>query len=76
MSAKAVTVPGMLDVFTYTPGDGCRYRWTKTGAIVVERITTVAGVLVMVPTGDLIPAPVTRTATAFMDAVDAWRSAP
>ena len=76
MATKTATVPGMLNAFTYTPGDGRRYSWSGNGLIVVERIDTVAGVLVLVPTGDVITAPVTRTATAFMATVDAWRTAP
>ena len=75
MATKAA-VPGMIDAFQYAPGDGRRYSWSgvTSADIMVERIDTIDGILVMVPTGDLIPAPETRTATAFMDAVDAWRA--
>jgi hypothetical protein len=66
---------GMRDAFTYTPGDGRRYRWTGDyGQIIVERIDTVAGVLVMVDTGDRIEPPVVKSATALMSAVDGWRT--
>lgn len=74
MATLTATKPGMRDRFVYTPGDGRRYRWTaKDGAIVVERIDTVAEVLVMTDTGDRIPVPLVRTATALMAAVDEWR---
>lgn len=59
--------------FQYTPGDGHRYRWDGT-VIVVEKISTVGQAITYSPTGDTIPAPATRTATAMCAAVNEWRA--
>lgn len=58
--------------FQYTPGDGHRYRWDGQ-VIIVEKISQVGQATTYSPTGDTIPAPAVRTATAMMAAVNEWR---
>lgn len=73
-SIKKSSVPGMLDAYRYTPGDGRRYVWAGGSAqITVERITVEGGLLVMTDSGDRIDPPAVQTATAFMATVNAWR---
>lgn len=61
--------------YTYTPGDGHRYTWDGGPVVTVERITTVAGVLVFTPGDPIAVGTISRTVTAFTDAVDAVRAA-
>lgn len=72
------TNTGQIDRFHYTPGDGHRYRWPAQGGretIVVERIITRPGrPLAFADTGDRIPIPALRTASAMADAVRAWKA--
>ena len=75
--ARSKIQPGdMIDRFTYTPGDGYRYRWDGA-VIVVERIVTdlVTGRVTFRETGDTVPVPATATATAMIATVRAWRQA-
>ena len=64
---------GMIDRFTYMPGDGHRYA-LRGDVIVIERIRQGAAGMTFVPTGDTILAPASRTATALMAAIDRWRA--
>ena len=62
--------------FRYTPGDGRLYVWTGKDdhSIAVYRIVSGTDPMEVRRTGDLIPAPERRTATALMAAVDEWRA--
>jgi len=62
--------------FRYTPGDRHMYTWNgQTDYITVYRIATdQSGSVSYRPTGEAIPAPERRTATALMATVDTWRS--
>lgn len=62
-----------IPAFQYTPGDRHRYTWDGDAWIIVERISQVDQTITFTPTGDAIPAPATRTGTAFMAAVNEWR---
>lgn len=78
MARTKSTTPAapMIDRFTYTPGDGYRYRWDGP-VIVVERIVTdlINDTITFEPTGDTIPVPAAITATAMARQVDGWRQA-
>lgn len=72
---KRIEEGTMRDALTYAPGDGHRYTWRgMPKPIRVERIlTSEAGEIVFVPTGDTIPGPDTQTVTAMVAAVESWR---
>jgi hypothetical protein len=74
--ARTKTEPvSMIDRFTYSPGDGHRYRWQAGRSVItVERIVTHANGMDFQPTGDTIPAPATATLTTMARTVDEWRS--
>jgi hypothetical protein len=74
MSEKKI-LGAMVDAFRYSPGDGRVYRLAGDYSVItVYRIVIKRGWAVMeIPTGDTIPAPQDRTATALIAAVDAWR---
>lgn len=76
MTRSKISKPAgtMIDRFTYSPGDGHRYRWQAgRDVITVERITGRTPRLTFTATGDTIPAPATATLTAMAAAVDEWR---
>ena len=64
-----------IPAFKWTPGDNHRYVWDGYDSIIVERISQTGQAITFTPTGDVIPAPTTRTATAMCAAVDEWRKA-
>jgi hypothetical protein len=75
MARSKIDPNAMIDRFTYSPGDGHRYRWQAgREVIVVERIITHANGVDLQPTGDTIPIPAARTLTAMAARVDQWRS--
>jgi hypothetical protein len=62
-----------VPAFRYSPGDGHLYTWDGEEFVAVSRIGHDGDRLTFHLTGDAIPAPVNRTATALMAAVDQWR---
>lgn len=73
MTAAKIIDGAMLDSFVWTPGDGYAYRWSGDYKVIrVFRIEYVDGVRREVDTGDTIPVPAVRTATALCAAVAAW----
>jgi hypothetical protein len=76
--ARAAVQQGMIDRFTYTPGDGHRYVWQAGRSVVtVYAIRTMDGVMRFFPTGDTIDVsdiPEPATAGAMSARVDAWRA--
>lgn len=75
MGIKNTSTVSDIPAFVWTPGDRHRYVWDGQDAIIVQRIDTGPGQAVTyVPTGDVIPAPATRTATAMCAAVNEWRT--
>jgi hypothetical protein len=75
MGTKNTSPVTDIPAFAWTPGDRHRYVWDGQDEIIVQRIDVgVGGAVTHVPTGDVIPAPATRTATAMCAAVNEWRT--
>lgn len=74
---KIATIPAgtIVPAFRYAPGDGRVYTWEGgTDTITVHRIQYQGATRHEVPTGDTLPLPAHRTASALMETVDAWRA--
>jgi hypothetical protein len=75
MGTKNTSTVSDIPAFAWAPGDKHRYVWDGQDVIIVQRIDKgPGGAVTYIPTGDVIQAPATRTATAFCAAVNEWRT--